>query len=251
MTPQVTALRLSGTDVARGIRERVAAAAAAHAAVGRAPQLAVVVATDDEASGWYVRSISRAAGAVGIDCQVRDLGPAASADRIRGELAALSASPEIDGVMLQTPLPDGVDVAAMTDAISPEKDVDGASTVSLGRLTAGRPAFAPATARAVVELLDAHGIGLAGRHVVVIGRSTVVGRPLAQLLLARDATVTICHSRSARLADHTRAADVLVAAAGRPALVAADSVTPGTVVIDVGTNPTPDGGLVGDVDAAS
>lgn len=242
---------LAGTELARTIREEVAATCAALAETGGRPRLAVVVATDDDASAWYVRSISRAAASVGIDCEIRDLGAAASADRIHEELRALSAAPDVHAVILQTPLPDGVDVARANEAIDPAKDVDGANPVSLGRLTVGLPAFAPATAEAVVTLLDAFGIGLAGRHVVVVGRSSVVGRPLAQLLLARDATVTVCHSRTTELAGHTRAADVVVAAVGRARLLTSEHVVPGTVVVDVGTNPTDDGGLVGDVEAST
>jgi methylenetetrahydrofolate dehydrogenase (NADP+) / methenyltetrahydrofolate cyclohydrolase len=153
----------------------------------------------------------------------------------------------VHGIILQTPLPPGVDVTEVATAIDPAKDVDGANPQSLGRLAAGLPAFPPATAAAVLALLDHHDVVLAGRHAVVLGRSTVVGKPVAHLLLDRDATVTVCHSRTRNLAEHGRRADVLVAAVGRPGLVTGEYVTPASVVIDVGTNPTDDGSLVGDV----
>jgi methylenetetrahydrofolate dehydrogenase (NADP+)/methenyltetrahydrofolate cyclohydrolase len=218
---------------------------------GVQPRLVVVVATEDESTAWYVRSITRAAVRVGIACDTVTLPADSEAAVIRKQLAELSADPTVHGVILQTPLPPGVPAADLAGAIAPGKDVDGANPLSLGRLAAGLPAFAPATAEAVVSLLDAHGIGLAGRTVAVVGRSTVVGKPLAHLLLDRDATVTVCHSRTADLAAVTRTADIVVAAAGRAGLITAGHLAPGAVVVDVGTNPTEDGGLTGDVDADS
>ncbi|UWE12900.1 bifunctional 5,10-methylenetetrahydrofolate dehydrogenase/5,10-methenyltetrahydrofolate cyclohydrolase [Actinacidiphila bryophytorum] len=219
-------------------------------AVGQV-RLVVVVATDDESTAWYVRSITRAAEKVGIDCTTVKLPPDTKPAAIREELLALSADKTVHGVILQTPLPPAAKAADLAGAIAPEKDVDGANPLSLGRLAAGLPAFAPATAEAVVSLLDAHGVALAGRTVAVVGRSTVVGKPLAHLLLDRDATVTVCHSRTADLAAATRTADIVVAAAGRPGLIRAEHLAPGAVVVDVGTNATEDGGLTGDVDAES
>ena len=242
---------LSGAELAAGIRAEAAAAAAELTAAGTPPRLAVVVATADESSAWYVRSIARAAERTGIACSVVDLGETATPDRIRAELAALSADPAVHGIILQTPLPADAVVEDLAAAIDPAKDVDGANPLSLGRLAAGLSAFAPATAEAVVALLDHHGIPLSGAHAVVVGRSTVVGKPAAHLLLQRNATVTVCHSHTKDLAAVTRAADVLVAAVGRPHLVTGEHVAEDAIVIDVGTNPTPDGGLVGDVDAAS
>jgi methylenetetrahydrofolate dehydrogenase (NADP+)/methenyltetrahydrofolate cyclohydrolase len=242
---------LSGKELAAGIRAEVAAAAAELAAAGTPPRLAVVVATADESSAWYVRSIARAAEKTGIACSVIDLGETATPDRIRAELAALSGDPAVHGIILQTPLPADAVFEDLAASIDPAKDVDGVNPVSLGRLTAGLPAFASATAEAVLALLDHHAIPLAGAHTVVVGRSIVVGKPAAQLLLQRDATVTVCHRHTKELAEVTRSADVLVAAVGRPNLITAEFVAEDAVVIDVGTNPTPDGGLVGDVDADS
>jgi methylenetetrahydrofolate dehydrogenase (NADP+)/methenyltetrahydrofolate cyclohydrolase len=243
--------QLSGKELAAGIRAEVAAAAAELTAAGTRPRLAVVVATADESSAWYVRSIARAAEKTGIDCSVVDLGAAATPDRIRTELAVLSADPAVHGIILQTPLPADAVFEDLAASIHPAKDVDGANPLSLGRLAAGLPSFPPATAEAVLVLLDHHGFPLAGAHAVVLGRSTVVGKPAALLLLQRDATVTVCHRGTKDLAEVTRSADVLVAAVGRPNLITAEHVAQDTVVIDVGTNPTPDGRLVGDVDAAS
>ena len=242
---------LSGTELAAAIRAEVTAAAADLTAAGTSPRLAVVVASGDESSAWYVRSIARAAERTGIACSIIDLGPTATPDRIRFELATLSRDPTVHGIILQTPLPVDAVFEDLAAAIDPAKDVDGANPLSLGRLAADLPAFPPATAEAVLALLDHHGVPLSGATAVVVGRSTVVGKPAAHLLLQRDATVTISHRHTKELAEVTRAADVLVVAVGRPNLVTAEHVAEDAIVIDVGTNPTVDGGLVGDVDADS
>jgi methylenetetrahydrofolate dehydrogenase (NADP+) / methenyltetrahydrofolate cyclohydrolase len=239
---------LSGRELAAEIRAGTAAAAAELAAARRPPRLTVVTATDDEASAWYVRSIASAAAKAGIGCEVEDLGPQATADGITAQLTALSADPTVHGIILTTPLPAGARLAELAAAIDPAKDVDGANPVSLGRLMTGLPTFAPATAEAVLWLLDHYQVELAGQYAVVVGRSAVVGKPVAHLLLDRNATVTICHSRTRDLAAITTQADVLVVAAGRAGLIGPGHVAPGATVIDVGTNATPDGGLAGDVD---
>lgn len=242
---------LNGKELATDVRAGVAADAARLAAAGIPPWLAVVVATDDESSAWYVRSIARAAEKTGIACTVVDLGATATPQEICAALTGLSQDPGVHGIILQTPLPPDVVFDDLSAAIDPAKDVDGANPLSLGRLAAGLPAFASATAEAVVALLDHSAVPLAGARAVVVGRSNVVGKPLAFLLLQRDATVTICHRHTKELAEATRTADVLVAAVGRPGLITAEHVAEGAVVVDVGTTPTPDGGLAGDVDAAS
>jgi len=207
----------------------------------------VVTANGDGGSAAYVRSIANAAAKVGIACDV------ARTTTVAGIIAALTQladDPEVHGVILQTPLPDGANLAELAVAIPRAKDIDGASPESLGRLAAGLPSFAPATAEAVLALLDHYQVELRGRHAVVVGRSVVVGKPAAHLLLDRHATVTVCHSRTVDLAAITRQADVLVAAVGRAGLIGPGHVSPGTIVIDVGTNATLDGGLAGDVDPA-
>ena len=249
--PTDTARTLGGSRLAAAIKARVAAVTADWNQTGLQTSLAVVVATDDESTLWYVRSIASSAAKVGVGCTVVDLGTAATEQEIAGRLDELSQDPDVHGIILQTPVPAGVSAARLVGHIAPEKDVDGANPVSLGRLAVGEPAFPPATAQAVVELLDYHRIPVAGRHVAVVGRSTVVGKPLLHLLLQRDATVTICHSRSQPLADYTKRADIVAVAIGRPEMITADHVSPGAVVIDVGTNVVSDGRLVGDVAAES
>ncbi len=246
----MTARRLDGRAVAATVDEHTAADVARLTAAGIVPTLAVVVPTDDEGTAWYVRSIARAARRLGVTCLVDEV-HGADAATLREHLATRSADPAVHGVICQTPLPPGVTLAGLGAAIAPGKDVDGANPTSLGLLAAGSAAaFAPATAQAVLEILRHEQVPLAGRRVVVVGRSTVVGKPAALLLLAENATVTVCHSRSADLPGLCREADVLVAAVGRPGLIGADHVRPGAVVVDVGTNPTPGGGLIGDVDPA-
>ncbi|MEV0292175.1 bifunctional 5,10-methylenetetrahydrofolate dehydrogenase/5,10-methenyltetrahydrofolate cyclohydrolase [Nocardia sp. NPDC050710] len=242
---------LTGKELAAAINADTKERAAALTASGTAPRLALIVANDDPASAWYVNSLRKAAERLGIACDRIDLGAAASADAIRAELAARSADTDVDAIMLQTPLPAGVTLDDVSSAISADKDVDGVSPLSLGLLAAGLDGFVPATSEAVVELLKHHEIPLAGRHVTVVGRSNVVGKPLAQLLLAENATVTVAHSRTTDLPAVTSAADIVVAAAGRIGLVTGKHVGDGAVVIDVGTNEAADGGIVGDVEAES
>jgi len=238
---------LGGRELSAAIRAEAAAEAAALTLAGRQPRLAVVTANGDGGSAAYVRSIANAAAKVGIACDV------ARTTTVAGIIAALTQladDPEVHGVILQTPLPDGANLAELAVAIPRAKDIDGASPESLGRLAAGLPSFAPATAEAVLALLDHYQVELRGRHAVVVGRSVVVGKPAVHLLLDRHATVTVCHSRTVDLAAITRQADVLVAAVGRAGLIGPGHVSPGTIVIDVGTNATLDGGLAGDVDPA-
>ncbi|MFD6449380.1 bifunctional 5,10-methylenetetrahydrofolate dehydrogenase/5,10-methenyltetrahydrofolate cyclohydrolase [Nocardia sp. NPDC055165] len=242
---------LTGKELAAAINADSKERAAALTAAGTAPTLALIVANDDPASAWYVNSLRKAAERLGIACERIDLGADASAETIRAELSARSADPATDAIMLQTPLPAGVNLDDVSSAIAATKDVDGVSPLSLGLLASGLDGFVPATSEAVVELLKHHGIALQGRLVTVVGRSNIVGKPLAQLLLAENATVTVAHSRTADLAAVTTPADIVVAAAGRIGLVTGKHIGDGAVVIDVGTNESADGGIVGDVDAAS
>lgn len=242
---------LSGRNLAKLIQQKAHDEARNLETDGLRPTLAVVVATDDGSTHWYVRSIERAAESAGINCRIVDLGHDATGQVLASVLKDLSAEPSVNGIILQTPLPPGVDADALVGHIAPEKDIDGANPLSLGRLAVGQPSFAPATARAVTEILDHFDIPVAGRNVVVIGRSAVVGKPLSLLLLERDATVTVCHSRSGALEKYTKTADVVVVAAGRTGLLNGGHISSGAVVIDVGTNVLSDGSLVGDVDEAS
>jgi methylenetetrahydrofolate dehydrogenase (NADP+)/methenyltetrahydrofolate cyclohydrolase len=243
---EVPGKELSGRQLAAQIRADATTRAAELTARGRQPRLAVVVATQDESTAWYVRNISGAADKTGIACDVTRTHTVAG---VAAALAQLADDPDVHGVILQTPLPDGARLSELAEVIPAAKDVDGASSQSLGRLVAGLPAFVSATAEAVLALLDHHQVQTRGRRAVVVGRSVIVGKPVAHLLVSRDATVTICHSRTADLPAVTRQAEILVVAAGRAGLLGAEYVSPGTVVIDVGTNPAPEG-LVGDVDPA-
>lgn len=238
---------IDGRAAAKALREEVGEAAGRLRETGVVPTLAVVVPTDDEGTAWYVRSIAKTADKVGLQCRIERL-EQPGRDDIIAKLQELSTDPEVHGVICQTPLPEGVQLADLGGHIDPRKDIDGANPQSLGRLAAGLRTWAPATSAAVLELLRRQGVALGGARAVVVGRSTVVGKPAALLLLAESATVTVCHSRTKDLAAVCREADVLVAAVGRARMIGAEFVRPGAVVIDVGTNPTPDGGLVGDVD---
>jgi methylenetetrahydrofolate dehydrogenase (NADP+)/methenyltetrahydrofolate cyclohydrolase len=241
---------IDGRAISKSILDTVTTDVAALRERGVTPTLAIVVPTDDEATAWYVRSIARTAAKAAIDVRRIDLHDT-TAEELAAQLDALSADPAVHGIICQTPLPKGVTLDQVGQHIAVAKDVDGANPESLGRLASGLPAFAPATAQAVVEILQREEVPLTGAHVVVVGRSNVVGKPAALLLLAENATVTICHSRTRDLAARTREGDVLVAAVGRAQMLGADHVKPGATVIDVGTNPTEDGGLVGDVDTAA
>ncbi len=238
----MTVRPLAGAELA----ERAARAAEDS----RTPVLAVVTANADDASAWYVRSIAETGRQAGVECRVVDLGPDATPGAITASLQDLSADRSVRGVMLQTPLPAGAHLPVLAGEIAIDKDVDGANPLSLGRLAADREAFAPATAEAIVALLDHHDVEVAGRHVVVIGRSTVVGKPLAHLLLNRDATVSVCHSATRDLAAIASSGDIVVAAVGQAGFVTPAFIGDGATVVDVGTNPSGDGGIVGDVDPA-
>lgn len=242
---------LAGAEASNAIREEAAGIVAELRSQGTVPTLAIVLATEDEATHWYTRSIARAAGKVDIDCRLVELSAAASEEEVGAAVAELGADPGVHGFVLQTPLPPGVSAEAVAELIPAEKDVDGMTALNLGRLVAQRGGFAPATAEAVMRLLSWHGVELAGAHAVVLGRSTVVGRPVSQLLLAEDATVTVCHSKTREIEQVASQADVLVVAVGRPRFVTASFVRSGAVVIDVGTNAAEDGSLVGDVDEES
>jgi methylenetetrahydrofolate dehydrogenase (NADP+) / methenyltetrahydrofolate cyclohydrolase len=242
---------IDGTRLAVAIRDETSEAARTLTAQGCPPKLAVVLATEDESTAWYVRSIGRAARQTGIACDIVDVGPSASTDEMRDVLTALSHDPDVHGVILQTPLPAHADLDTLREAIDPAKDIDGANPVSLGRLVANLPAFAPSTAQAVMAVLNDHGITLRGKTVAVVGRSTVVGAPTAQLLTRADATVTVCHRHTDDLAAHTRDAEIVIVAVGMPGLITAEHIAQGAIVIDVGTTATDDGRLLGDVDTAS
>ena len=244
----MSATIIDGKAVATRMRAQVAAdVTALVAATGRAPGLATILVGDDPASEVYVGNKRRACAAAGIADFHRHLPATATQDEVAAVIEESNADPRVSGILLQLPVPAGLDGARLTASISPEKDVDGLTPISAGRLAQGTPGLRPCTPSGVIELLDAYDVSLEGAEAVVVGRSDLVGKPVAALLLARNATVTICHSRTRDLVSTCAGADVLIAAVGVPRLIGGDHVKPGAAVIDVGINRLPQG-LVGDVD---
>jgi methylenetetrahydrofolate dehydrogenase (NADP+) / methenyltetrahydrofolate cyclohydrolase len=239
----VTATLIDGKALAAKVREEVAAEVAALGAVG----LTTVLVGDDPASHVYINLKQKAAQAVGINAQDVRLPAETTEDELVALIADLNADDAVDGILVQLPLPDQIDEANAIEAIDPAKDVEGIHPVNAGRLYLGRPALVPATPLGVMRMLEEYEIELSGAHAVVVGRSAIVGKPVAHLLLQANSTVTICHSRTRDLSRHTLDADVLVAAIGRPHLISGDMVKAGGTVIDVGLTRTDDG-LLGDVD---
>jgi methylenetetrahydrofolate dehydrogenase (NADP+)/methenyltetrahydrofolate cyclohydrolase len=211
------------------------------------PGLRVVRVGEDPASGVYVRNKDRAAAEAGFDSATLHLPESTTEAALLAEIARLNADPVVDGILVQLPLPAHIRAEAAIAAVDPAKDVDGFHPLNAGRLAAGEPGLVPCTPRGVMHLLAEAGIALRGARALVLGRSQIVGRPMAQLLLGADCTVTIAHSRTRDLPAECRRAEILVAAAGRAEMVRGDWIAPGAVVIDVGINRLPDGKLVGDV----
>lgn len=238
---------LDGKKLATDVRANIAQEIEQLKTKGIIPGLAVVLVGEDPASQVYVRNKEQACQTVGINSFMYRLPADTNQDTLLELIQELNANPAVHGILVQLPLPRQIDPDIVLQAIDPAKDVDGFHPFNVGRLMAGLKTFVPCTPRGIMHLLAAYNIPLAGKHAVVVGRSNIVGKPMAHLLLARDATVTICHSKTTRLKDFTKSADILVAAVGRPHLITADMVKPGAVVVDVGINRLPEG-LVGDVD---
>jgi methylenetetrahydrofolate dehydrogenase (NADP+)/methenyltetrahydrofolate cyclohydrolase len=241
---------IDGNALARSIREDVARRVARLAARGVVPGLAVVLVGEDPASSVYVRNKVKDCAEVGIASTLDRLPADTTEGALLARIAALNADPAVHGILVQLPLPAHIDTHRVIEAISPLKDADGFHVSNVGLLLTGQPLFRPCTPYGVMKMLEHAGARLDGAEAVVIGRSNIVGKPQAMMLLAAGATVTVCHSRTRDLAAHTRRADVLVAAVGRPGLVTADMVKPGAIVIDVGMNRDAQGRLCGDVDFA-
>ena len=240
---------LDGKAIAKKVRaevkERAEAFSAAH---GRKPGLHVVLVGDDPASQVYVRNKERAAGNCGLEGQVHRLPADTTQADLEALVAQLNADPAIDGILVQLPLPGHLNAQPVIDAIDPGKDVDGLTVMNAGLLQEGRPGLSPCTPSGCMRLLKETGIDLSGKRALVVGRSALVGKPVALMLLAENATVTIAHSRTADLEARVREADVVVAAVGRPEIVRGEWVKEGAVVLDVGINRGDDGKLVGDVE---
>ncbi|MDX6595364.1 MAG: methylenetetrahydrofolate dehydrogenase / methenyltetrahydrofolate cyclohydrolase [Solirubrobacterales bacterium] len=244
----MAARTIDGKAVAAAVRERVRDEVAAYVdETGRVPTLATVIVGDDPASEIYVRNKHRACEEAGMRSVHHGLGAETSEAELLELVAALGADDEVDGILVQLPVPEQIDPDAVVAAIDPGKDVDGLTPLNAGLLAHGTPGLVPCTPAGVMELLRHEGVGLEGAEAVVVGRSKLVGVPVARLLLAANATVTVCHSRTRDLEAICARADVLIAAVGMPELLGAAAVKPGAVVIDVGMNRT-DEGLRGDVD---
>ena len=247
----MTARIIDGKALATEVRKALVARVARLNAAGYRPGLSVILVGDDPASAIYVRNKALACEQVGIRSWVDRLPADAAEIALLARIGQLNADPEVHGVLVQTPLPKHLDSAKVVESIAFEKDVDGLHATNAGLTLMGKPYFRSCTPYGVMKMLESINATIEGRHALVLGRSNMVGKPMAMLLLAANATVTIAHSKTRDLALYTRAADILVAAVGRSNLVTAEMVKPGAIVIDVGTNRTPEGKLTGDVDFES
>ena len=242
---------ISGKELSAKLKAEMAAEVATFGEkYGRVPHLVVILVGEDPGSVSYVTGKAKASAEVGIRNTTIRKPETISEAELLGIIAELNADAEVDGILVQLPLPAQIDEKAVIDAIPPEKDVDGFSPVNVGRMQIGEPCYLPCTPAGCIRMIESTGTEIAGKNAVVIGRSNIVGKPAALLLLAKNATVTICHSKTANLKEVCAAADILVAAVGREGFVTGDMVKPGAVVIDVGINRGADGKLHGDVNFA-
>jgi methylenetetrahydrofolate dehydrogenase (NADP+)/methenyltetrahydrofolate cyclohydrolase len=245
------AIHIDGKAVAARVRAEVAVAAAELRAAGAVPTLAVVLVGDDPASAVYVRNKTKAARDANVEVRDHKLPAATTQAELVALVGSLNRDPDVDGILVQLPLPPQIDADAVIGALDPEKDVDGLHPGNLGHLAQGRPRFVPCTPSGCMRLLREVDAGLAGARAVVIGRSMLVGKPIALLLANANATVTMCHSHTRDLADEVGRADIVVAAVGRPELVRGTWIKLGAIVLDIGINRTVDGKLIGDVEFAA
>lgn len=248
MTAKILDGRAMALELRAELREDIARYAEER---GQAPGLVIVLVEGDPASTVYSKAILRIAKEIGVQARLEVLPTTVSSDQLCETVVQLNSDKTVHGIIVQMPLPAHLSLDLVARTIAAEKDIDGINIQNAGSLLLGSPYLLPSTAAAVMEILDRSKIALAGKHAVVLGRSNVVGKPLGLLLLQKNATVTICHSRTTDLCCFTRQADILIVAVGRPRMVTGDMVRPGAVVIDVGTNALPEGGIVGDVDFPS
>jgi len=249
MSPPMSAIVLDGKALAARAEAEIATRVAELVRTngGRRPVLATLLVGDDPASATYVRMKRNACARVGLDSLALELPAATTTDELLRRIETLNANPDCHGILLQHPVPEQIDERRCFDAIAPEKDVDGVTCTGFGRMAMGVPAYGSATPQGIMRLLAAHDIGLTGKHAVVVGRSPILGKPMAMMLLNADATVTICHSRTRDLPDILRTADLIVGAVGRPEFIRGDWIRDGAVVIDAGYHP----GGVGDIELAT
>jgi len=242
---------IDGNALSSLLRAEVAARAQALKARGLTPGLAVILVGDDPASAVYVRNKVKACADTGVHSIFEKYDSSLTETALLARISALNLDPKVHGILVQMPLPKQINPHRVIEAIAASKDVDGYATLSAGELMTGQAGFRPCTPYGCMKLIESTGIDLRGKHAVVIGRSNTVGKPMALLLLQANATVTLCHSASADIGHHTRQADVVVAAVGKPNVLTADMVKPGALVIDVGMNRNQAGKLCGDVDFAA
>jgi methylenetetrahydrofolate dehydrogenase (NADP+)/methenyltetrahydrofolate cyclohydrolase len=247
----VTARVIDGKKIAAELRNECAVRVERLKSMGVVPGLAVVILGDDAASQVYVRNKALASEAIGMHSEVHAMKAATSQAELVAFLRSLNANARVHGILVQLPLPRHIDARAVVGAIDPAKDVDGFHYFNVGALVVGEPAFYPCTPWGVMKMLEHEGVKVEGMHAVVVGRSTIVGKPMALMLINAGATVTVCHSKTRDLGAITRQADLLVAAVGKARMIGAAMVKPGAVVIDVGINRLADGKLAGDVDFAA
>lgn len=247
----MTARILDGAALARSLLAGLRAEVAALERAGTRPGLAAVQVGDSPASRVYVRNKMRACRDVGMQSDTHELPVDCTEDEVIALVNRLNADPRVHGIIVQLPLPRGMDTTRVVQSVAIEKDVDGFNWRNLGAIVDAHPQLVPCTPLGVMRMLEHAGIALEGRHAVVIGRSSIVGKPMALLLVAAGATVTVCNSKTPDLARHTRAADIVIAAAGRPRLVTGAMISAGAAVVDVGINRLPDGKLAGDVEFES
>ncbi len=239
---------IDGKKISEILRESTAEKVNSRPAGVRAPGLAVIIVGDNPASRIYVNNKKKACGVCAFTSYEYALPENAEEEELLALIDRLNRDDNIDGILCQLPLPSHMDENKVIDAIAPEKDVDGFSPVSTGNLVAGKPCFAPCTPAGVVEMLKHEGIEISGKHCVIVGRSNIVGKPAALLMLQENATVTVCHSRTKNLAEEVSRADIVIAAIGKPGFITEDMIKEGAVVIDVGINRLPSGKVTGDVD---
>ncbi|MYL33524.1 bifunctional methylenetetrahydrofolate dehydrogenase/methenyltetrahydrofolate cyclohydrolase FolD [Pontibacillus yanchengensis] len=240
-----------GRELANDLRERMRQEVSQLSEQGVHPNLTVIIVGEDPASLSYVRGKERASQKIGMQSNLMELPESTSHQELLNLVDSLNHDQEVHGILVQLPLPSHINEDEVIEAISPGKDVDGFHPINIGRMMAGKETFLPCTPLGILTMLDEKGIEIEGKHAVVLGRSRIVGKPIGQMLLNRNATVTYCHSKTKQVADILRQADILIVAVGKPSFIQADQIKEGAVVIDVGVNRLEDGTLTGDVDFES